>query len=109
MSLLAYSYARYVRLMHRWQDLFGDEFVTVRYEELVAAPKEQAQRMYQHCGFEWREEYLMASDKSSAVRTFSALQVREPIHRRSIGAWREFAQELEPLRVALEQELRTSA
>jgi len=50
----------------------------------VAAPQEQAQRMYRHCGFEWREEHLMAGDKPSAVRTFSALQVRDPIHSRSM-------------------------
>jgi hypothetical protein len=59
--------------------------------------------------FRAASEFARLGDKPSAVRTFSALQVREPIHRRSIGAWREFAQELEPLRVALEQELRTSA
>jgi len=50
----------------------------------------------------------MAGDKPSAVRTFSALQVRDPIHSRSMER-REFAHGLEPLRVALEQELRASA
>lgn len=107
-SLLAYSYARYVRLMNKWQELFGDEFVTVQYEELVANPREQAQRMYRHCGFEWRDEYLAKGDNRSAVRTFSALQVREPIHRRGVGAWLEFAEALEPLRAALQEELKTN-
>jgi hypothetical protein len=104
-SLLAYSYARYARLMNRWQELVGDEFLTIQYEELVTHPKQQGQRMYRHCGFEWRDDYLFDADKHSAVRTFSTLQVRDPIHVRSVGVWREFAQELEPLRAALQAEL----
>lgn len=104
MALLAYAYGRYLRLMRRWRELAGDRFITVRYEELVASPVAEGRRLFAHCGLEWRDEYLAVEREGGAVRTFSALQVRRPIYRTSVGAWREFAAELAPLRRALEAE-----
>ena len=104
MGLLAYAYARYLRLMQRWQSLCGDGFITVRYEDLVASPAFEGQRVFAHCGLEWRDEFLDFHRGGGAVRTFSALQVRRPIYQTSVGAWREFADELAPLRRALESE-----
>ena len=104
-SLLAYSYARYVRLMRRWEELFGEEFITIRYEDLVTAPSVHAKRLYEYCGLAWREEYLSMKDSGAPVRTFSAMQVRQPIYSSSVGAWRDYADALEPLRAALEREL----
>ncbi len=104
MGLLAYAYARYLRLMQRWQSLCGDGFITVRYEDLVASPASEGQRVFAHCGLDWRDEFLDFHRGGGAVRTFSALQVRRPIYQTSVGAWREFEDELAPLRLALESE-----
>jgi len=104
-DLLAYAYTRYLRLMNRWRELFGDEFVTVEYEQLVESPAVEGRRVFQHCGLEWSDSFLEFHRAGSAVRTFSAMQVRRPIYRSSVGAWREFADELAPLRRALEVEL----
>ncbi len=104
MELLAYAYARYLRLMQRWRELCGDGFITVRYEDLVAAPAAEGRRIFGHCGLEWRDDYLAVEQAGGAVRTFSALQVRRPIYRTSVGAWREFEAELAPLKRALESE-----
>lgn len=102
-DLLAYAYARYRSLMRRWEQLCGNEFLTVRYEDLVAAPLVHAPRMYAHCGLDWRDEFLAPQAAAPAVRTFSVMQVREPIHTRSVGAWREYEVELAPLRESLER------
>jgi tetratricopeptide (TPR) repeat protein len=104
-ELLAYSYARYRTLMKRWQELVGDEYLTVRYEDLVNAPLTHAPRIFAHCGLEWRDEYVEPHAAPTPVRTFSAMQVREPIYRSSVGAWRTFAKELAPLSEALERAL----
>ena len=101
-DLLAYVYARYRRLMHRWQDLFGGEFITVEYERLVESPGLEARRVFEHCGLEWSDAFLEFHRGGGAVRTFSAPQVRRPIYQSSVGAWREFADELAPLRRALQ-------
>ncbi len=104
-ELLAYSYGRYLRLMQRWQDLFGSEFITVEYERLVESPAAEARRVFDFCGLEWHDSYLEFHRAGSAVRTFSATQVRRPIYKSSVGAWRLFASALQPLRLALESEL----
>lgn len=107
-ELLAYSYARYRALMKRWQESIGDEYLTVRYEDLVSAPLTHAPRIYAHCGLEWRDEYVESNATALPVRTFSAMQVRQPIYRSSVGAWRTYANELAPLREALDGALRGS-
>ncbi len=106
MALLAYVYARYERLMRMWQDLAGDRFITVDYEQLVTSPAEESRRVYDYCGLEWRESCLEFHRADAPARTFSTTQVRRPIHASSIGAWRQFAGELEPLRAALDAERR---
>ena len=103
--LLAYVYARYRRLMKHWEDLCGDRFVTVRYEELVDTPGIAARRAFAACGLEWDDSFLALQRSQAPARTFSATQVRNPVYRSSVGAWREFADELEPLRRALDAEL----
>ena len=105
MELLGYVYGRYRRLMRRWEELFGTEFVTVEYERLVSSPAVEARRLYEFCGLEWRDAYLDLQRAGTAVRTFSSAQVRRPIYRSSIEAWREFAAELAPLRSALDAAL----
>lgn len=105
MELLAYAYARYVRLMQRWHELFGGEIISVEYERLVESPEAEARRVFEHCALEWDDSYLEFHRRGAAVRTFSSAQVRRPIYRTSVGAWREFSDALAPLERALESEL----
>lgn len=105
MQLLGYVYGRYMRLMRRWQDLCGDEFITVEYERLVVSPAPESRRFFQHCGLQWSDSYLDFHRTDRAVRTFSAMQVRRPIYTNSVGAWRNFSDALAPLQQALESEL----
>jgi hypothetical protein len=50
----------------------------------------------------WEDRCLDFHRQDSAVTTASAVQVREPVHTRSIGRWRRYERQLEPLRNALE-------
>jgi tetratricopeptide (TPR) repeat protein len=105
MELLAYVYARYVKLMRRWHELFAHDFVTVEYERLVEAPADEARRVFEHCGLEWHDSFLDFHRTDTPVRTFSAAQVRRPIYKSSVGAWRAYADALAPLANALRSEL----
>ena len=80
----------------------------MQYERLVASPEAEARRVFEYCGREWNSSYLDFHRAGNAVRTFSATQVRQPIYGSSVGAWREFADELAPLRRALHLELENS-
>ncbi len=103
MELLAYVYGRYQRLMRHWALWRPDAFITVRYEDLVAKPGTEGSRLFEYCGLAWQDEYLDASQRRGAVRTFSAAQVRKPIYRHSIGAAARHPGMLAPLRAALQR------
>lgn len=108
-ELLAYAYGRYRRLMDRWREKFGDGFIAVEYERLVEAPADEARRLFEYCGLEWKDAYLEFHRAGRAVRTFSTTQVRQPIYRTSVGAWRRYETALEPLARALRSELQIAA
>jgi len=101
MTLLGEHYVRYKQLMAHWEALFPGRIHTVQYEALVADPVTEGARLFAHCGLAWHEANLDFHKSSAPVRTFSAEQVRQPIYLTSIGAWRPYADALEPLRSAL--------
>jgi Sulfotransferase family len=69
----------------------------VRYEDVVADLELRARRIIDHCGLEWDEACLSYHQTARSVRTASANQVRLPIYRSSIGRWRLYETELQPL------------
>ncbi|WP_323845484.1 tetratricopeptide repeat-containing sulfotransferase family protein [Microbulbifer magnicolonia] len=104
-NLLAMTYGHYRRQMEKWDALIGNQLLTVDYERLVTDTKKEAQRLFKFCGLEWRDDYLEFNRKSEVVQTFSALQVRQPIYKSSVGCWKQYEVELGQLRQALEREL----
>lgn len=105
MELLAYVYGRYDRLMRHWARWRPESFMTVRYEDLVTDPGAECRRLFEYCGLAWNDEYLDASRRAGPVRTFSAEQVRQPIHTHSIASSGRHAALLAPLQDALQREL----
>jgi tetratricopeptide (TPR) repeat protein len=95
-------YRRYERLMAHWHRCFPGEILDVRYEDLVANTEVEARRVLDYCGLPWRDDVIDVTGHSGAVTTASAVQVRSPIHRRSVGAWRAYEAQLAPLREILE-------
>lgn len=94
-------YRRYARLMAHWHARFAGEILDVRYEDLVTDPETQARRVLDYCGLPWRDDVIDVAGHAGAVNTASAVQVRSPIHRRSVGAWRAYERQLAPLREIL--------
>jgi tetratricopeptide (TPR) repeat protein len=91
----------YLRLCARWHELSPDMMLDVSYEDLAHDPQSTMQRVLDYCGLESEEACLHPERNSAPVATPSSIQVREPIHTRSIGRWRAYAEQLEPLRRAL--------
>ena len=69
----------------------------VRYEDVVADVEAQARRILSHCGLNWDPRCLSFHETTRAVHTASAVQVRQPIYRSSIGRWRVHEPFLAPL------------
>lgn len=98
---LADYLASYRRLMDHWHALFPGRILDVSYEALVTEPEAQARRLLEACGLDWEPEVLDFHRLDAASMTASAMQVREPMHTGSIGAWRRVAAGLEPARQRL--------
>lgn len=100
---LARHYVRYSRLMSAMHDRFDGRFLQVRYEDLVTDTEECLRGVLEHVGLSWNAACLDYAKQGGAVATQSAAQVREAPHRRSIGRWKMFETQLEPLRQVLDE------
>ena len=89
------------RLTEHWQQSLPIPQRSVRYEELVTGPEPVLRRTLEFLGCAFDQRCLAPERADRPVATASAWQVRQPVHRRSIGRWRAYAHHLEPLLSAL--------
>jgi tetratricopeptide (TPR) repeat protein len=99
---LAQYYVAYDRLMKHWNDVLPDVICTVHYEELVNNVEAESRRLVEYCGLEWQPDCLTFYESDEASTTASAAQVRKPVYRSSIGRWRNYEQQLQPVVKILE-------
>ncbi len=69
----------------------------VDYEETVADLEGVARRLVGWCGLEWEPTCLEFHQARRPVRTASAVQVRQPLFKTSVGRWRHYEQSLATL------------
>ena len=85
-------HSQYARLMRHWKDRFGDDIIDVDYDRLVAGPRATIARLLEQLGLEWEEACLgHHEDAGMRVTTASGWQVRQPVHQRSSGRARAYA------------------
>ncbi|HVP85964.1 MAG TPA: sulfotransferase [Rhizomicrobium sp.] len=97
LSDLAKYYLAYDRLMTHWREVLPGRFVEIEYEALVADQETESRRLIAGCGLEWEEACLHFERNSSPSLTASAAQARQPIYASSVGLWKRYADELDPL------------
>jgi hypothetical protein len=91
-------YAAYDRLIDHWRAVLPPGvLLDVHYEDMVEDLPREARRILDHCGLTWDPACLSFDRNERAVATASALQVRQPIHTRSLRRWRPAAAQLAPL------------
>lgn len=95
-------YLQFDRLMALWRRLLPGRFFEVRYEDLVHEQEATTRRLLGHCGLEWEDACLAFERNATPVSTASAVQVRSPLYATSVGRWRHYETELQPLRDLLE-------
>jgi hypothetical protein len=87
--------------MRHWERVIGDVWLPVKYEDLVADQEGVSRKILAHCGLAWQDACLDFHAHSAAVTTASARHVRSPLYSDSVGKWRSYASELEPLALYL--------
>ena len=95
---IAHWYIQYQRLMAHWRMLFGDDIFELDYDRVVANPEASIRPLIAFCGLDWEDACLKRNSVQDAVRTLSSWQVRQPLHSRSSGRWRNYATHLEKVR-----------
>lgn len=97
----ARHFVRYHQLMAHWRREFPGRFLDLAYEDVTAAPEISARRLLAYLGLPWDDACLEFHTQSGAVATASAVQVRAPVHSRSIDRARAFGALLDPMRTVL--------
>ena len=90
-------YIAYRALADHWQEMLADSIHVVRYETLVQDTENEIRRLLDYCGLDWEDSCLKFHENKSASTTASAVQVRQPMYTSSIGKWRRYEKQLEPL------------
>lgn len=101
-DLAEYTLA-YRRLMAHWQRVLPGRILRVSYEALVGDQAGTTRQLLDHCGLSWQDACLAFERNPQASTTASAVQVREKIYSSSIGKWRHYSDELQPLVERLRQ------
>jgi len=94
-------YRSYLELMDHWDRVLPGKVFHLAYEDLVRDTEPSIRKLLAHCGLEFEPACLRFHETQRSVRTASSEQVRVPIYDSSIGHWKHFESELEPLRRSL--------
>ena len=94
---MARHHVRYRRLMTHWRREFPGRIINVSYEDTARDVEPHARALIDALGLPWEDACLEFHTSSQGVATASAVQVREPAHTRSIGRWRRYENELQPM------------
>jgi hypothetical protein len=87
--------------MAHWRKVLPLKFLDLDYETLTQDFETEVRRLIAFLDLPWDPACLSFHEATSAVRTFSRNQVRNPIYRTSVGRWRRYEKELQPLIAAL--------
>ena len=98
---LAHYYGQYARLARHWRATMPDAMLEVSYADLVRTPEAALHQVLEYCGLAMEDACFHPERNDTPVATPSNIQVREPIHARSLDRWQRYAQHLGVLREAM--------
>lgn len=77
---------------------FPKQILSVQLESLISAPTATARTIAEFCQLQWNDSCVEIERNASPVGSASAVAVREPIHSRHVGRWRDYDALLAPAR-----------
>ena len=91
------------RLRRHWQAVLGDRLIEIDYEALVTDQEGQTKTILDKLGLEFEQACMNFEQNPASSASASTLQVREKVHTRSVHKWKYFAEELQPLKIHLDE------
>lgn len=102
---MAHRFNLYAEIMAFWHRLLPGQILDLAYEEITADPEGASKRLAEHCGLDWVPQMARPEEAEGAVLTLSAGQLRQPVHRKSVGGWRRHEEALAPFIAGLDPAL----
>ena len=94
---LASYFKLYKNLMGFWNENFPGQIFDISYEKLTTDQEEETKKLLNFCELEWDENCINFHKNKRAVKTTSALQVRQKMYQGSSEAWKKYKTFLKPL------------
>lgn len=91
---IAQYFRIYSELMAHWTGLFPGRILTMRYEDLIEAQRDNTARMLTFCGLSWQEQCMEFHRVERLARTASDFQIKQPLYRSGMNRWRPYARHL---------------
>jgi tetratricopeptide (TPR) repeat protein len=100
---LAQYYIEHHKMMQHWSTQLPDVIHQVAYEDVVNDLTKEAKKTISYCQLDWQTQCSDFENNTAPSTTASATQVRQKIYKSSKGQWRNYQQELLPIKQLLEQ------
>lgn len=100
---LAQYYIEHHKMMQHWLKVLPNVIHQVAYEDVVDDLTSEAKKLISYCQLSWQSHCVDFENNSAPSTTASASQVRQKIYQKSKGQWRNYEQELLPVKQLLEQ------
>lgn len=103
LSDLGFYYRCYEKLMEHWRSVLDLPMFEIQYEDLVNDPEYWIPQLVRFCRLTWDDRCLRFHETQRMVNTPSNVGVRRPMYSSSVGRWKYYEKQLEPLKHALQQ------
>ncbi len=103
---MAEYYGMYNNMMSFWRSVIPDQILEIKYEDTVNDFENQARKLIDYADLEWNDDCLTPHKSKRSILTASKGQVRKPIYKTSVEAWRRYEDQLTPLKEALDNHIK---
>lgn len=81
--------------MREYKNRHPNSIYTFNYDSFVNNPESTLKHLTKWLNLEWHDNYLLPEKAKRTILTFSVIQARQPINRRSLGGWKNYQNLLE--------------
>ncbi len=99
-------YRDYLSLMNHWHTVLPGQILTVHYENVIQDFEAQVRELLTFCQLPFESVCLEFYQTERAVRTASSEQVRQPLYKSGLDAWKPYAKNLQALLESLGDNLK---
>ena len=90
-------YNLYKDLMNFWSEKIPNQFLDVKYENLINNSEHEIKKIIDYCGLNWEDNCLNFANSKNPIKTVSVGQARMPIYKTSLKSSQKFKPYLKEL------------